>query len=349
MVQSERDEFLRDFWYAVLPAHNIRAGKMKGMTLLGEPVVIGRREDGSVFALHDVCPHRAMPLHHGQMLPEGIECCYHGWIFDCDNGHCVSIPALTDRDPIDVDKIRVRSYPCRESQGLIWIYFGAKPDSVPGPVPQLPGFEGLTPKVAISQVFPCNMIWAVIGLMDPAHAGYVHTSWWWRTGKRKLREKQKQYEPAELGFKMSRFALKNSARPYKLLGSDVSTEIRFQLPGLRFETVEGSKHRAAGFTTIAPIDDNNSIVNHCLFWTVPGLGVFKPLAKAMAHQFLDQDRVAALKQQEGLKFGTKMMFLGDADQEAKWYFQLKREWLDAARENRPFQNPVEPKMLHWRS
>jgi phenylpropionate dioxygenase-like ring-hydroxylating dioxygenase large terminal subunit len=348
-MQSERDEYLTNFWYAAMPARKLKPGKMKGMTLLGGPVVVGRRKDGSLFALHDVCPHRAMPLHHGRMLPEGIECCYHGWTFDYADGRCVCIPALPEDDPTEVEKIRVRNYPCRESQGLIWIYFGAKLDAEPGPVPQMPGFEGATPKVAVSQIFSCNAIWAVIGLMDPAHAGYVHTSWWWRTGKRVLREKKKQYEPAELGFKMSRFPLKSSARPYKLLGTDVSTEIRFRLPGVRFELVEGSKHRAGALTTITPIDENSCIVNHCLYWTLPGLDIFRPLAHVMVHQFLGQDRTAVIKQQYGLKFGTKMMFLGDADQEAKWYFQLKREWLEAERENRPFRNPVQPKLLHWRS
>ena len=278
-----------------------------------------------------------------------LECCYHGWTFSCTDGRCVDIPALPEGDPTEIGKIRVRSYPCRESQGIIWIYFGTKPDAKPSPVPQLPGFENARPKVIVSQVFPCNMVWAVIGLMDPAHAGYVHTSWWWQTGKRELREKKKQYEPAELGFKLARFPLKKSARPYKLLGSDVSTEIRFMLPGLRFEIIEGSKHRAGGLTTITPIDENSCIVSHCLFWTVPGLGILRPFAHAMVNQFLGQDRTAALKQQEGLRFGTKMMFLGDADQEARWYFQLKREWLDAQHENRPFNNPVQPKLLHWRS
>jgi phenylpropionate dioxygenase-like ring-hydroxylating dioxygenase large terminal subunit len=348
-MSSEREEYLTNFWYAAMPAHKLKPGKMSGLTLLGGPVVVGRRKDGSLFALHDVCPHRAMPLHHGHMQPEGIECCYHGWTFDYDNGRCVFIPALPENDQTEVEKIRVRSYPCRESQGLIWVYFGTKPDTEPDPVPQLPGFEGATPKVTVTQAFPCNAVWAVIGLMDPAHGGYVHTSWWWRTGKRVLREKKKQYEPSELGFKLARYPLKSSARPYKVLGSDVSTEIRFQLPGVRFEVVEGSKHRAGGLTTITPIDENNCTVNQCLFWTVPGLDIFRPLAHLLVHQFLGQDRTAAIKQQDGLKFGTKMMFLGDADQEAKWYFALKREWLEAERENRPFRNPVQPKMLHWRS
>jgi phenylpropionate dioxygenase-like ring-hydroxylating dioxygenase large terminal subunit len=348
-MQPEQDAFLKDFWYAVMPARKLKPGRMKGMTLLDSPVLLGRTKEGALFALHDVCPHRAMPLRYGHMLPEGVECCYHGWTFDYQRGHCVSIPALPENDPTDIEKIRVRSYPVRESQGMIWIYFGSKPEAEPGPIPQLPGFEGAEPKVAVSQIFPCNVIWAVIGLMDPAHGAYVHTSWWWRTGKRVLREKMKRYEPSELGFKLARYPLRTSARPYRLLGSDVSTEIQFQLPGTRFEIVEGSKHRAGAVTTITPIDETHSLVNHCLYWTLPWLGMFAPIMHLLVWQFLNQDRVATIKQNEGLKFGTKMMFIGDADQEAKWYFQLKRERAESERENRPFKNPVQPKLLHWRS
>ena len=42
------------------------------------------------------------------------------------------------------------------------------------------------------QTFPCGIDHAVIGLMDPAHAPYVHDHWWW---KRTPRLKEKHYAP----------------------------------------------------------------------------------------------------------------------------------------------------------
>jgi hypothetical protein len=43
------------------------------------------------------------------------------------------------------------------------------------------------------------------------------------------------------------------------------------------------------------------------------------------------------------------MLIDDADTQAKWYYRLKREWLRAADEGRPFENPVKPCTLRWRS
>jgi hypothetical protein len=43
------------------------------------------------------------------------------------------------------------------------------------------------------------------------------------------------------------------------------------------------------------------------------------------------------------------MWIDDADRQAKWYHQLKREWAASRRERRPFVNPVEPVTLRWRS
>src|SRR6476660_9160303 len=70
-------------WYLALPGHRLRRGQTVGMELLGRPVLIGRDRAGAVFALRDRCPHRGIPLSHGTFDGAEIECCYHGWRFDC--------------------------------------------------------------------------------------------------------------------------------------------------------------------------------------------------------------------------------------------------------------------------
>jgi hypothetical protein len=69
----------------------------------------------------------------------------------------------------------------------------------------------------------------------------------------------------------------------------------------------------------------------------------------MVRTFLEQDRSVVVKQQEGISKDEGMMFLGDADQEARWYFQLKQEYLESREQGREFRNPVEPRTLRWRS
>jgi hypothetical protein len=54
-------------------------------------------------------------------------------------------------------------------------------------------------------------------------------------------------------------------------------------------------------------------------------------------------------QNEGLRYDPTLLWIDDADRQAKWYQQLKREWAAAAHGGRPFKNPVEPVTLRWRS
>ena len=54
-------------------------------------------------------------------------------------------------------------------------------------------------------------------------------------------------------------------------------------------------------------------------------------------------------QNQGLRYDPALLWIDDADKQAKWYQQLKREWAAAAREGRAFNNPVEPVTLRWRS
>src|SRR3989442_13173577 len=94
------------------------------------------------------------------------------------------------------------------------------------PVPTLPGIAAdAEPNMAETMRFRCHMDHAVMGLMDPAHAAFVHTSWWWRTKNLQRREIRKNYGPAPWGYRMERYALQQSAKPYKLLGDNISTEI----------------------------------------------------------------------------------------------------------------------------
>jgi hypothetical protein len=40
--------------------------------------------------------------------------------------------------------------------------------------------------------------------MDPTHAAFVHTSWWFKKEATKLRPKEKHFEPIKLGWRMVR-------------------------------------------------------------------------------------------------------------------------------------------------
>lgn len=345
---------LRDFWYMAMPGKNLKVGQLVGKKMLGDPILVGRREDNQVFAMRDICPHRGIPLHYGWIEGDGVCCCYHGWKFNTEDGKCSHVPSITEYDKLDIQRIRVQSYPCREVQGNIWIYIpsefkrGFNELELP-PVPMIPGFGETLPQFSETLHFACHIDHAVIGLMDPAHGPFIHTSWWWRSGPRKFRVKEKFYEPVPMGFRLVPYNMPVSAKPYKLLGNNVSIEIIFELPSVRTEILRGDRYQACSFTTITPIDETQCEVHQCLYWTIPWLGIFKPILRYLALQFLAQDRDVVIKQQEGLVYDPPLMLIDDADAQAKWYYRLKQEYSLSQLENRPFKNPVEAKILRWRS
>ena len=76
--------YVRDAWYFVALSRDVAPAALARHLLLGEPVLVGRTRAGQVYALRDICPHRAAPLSAGTLVEhpgegETIECCYHGW------------------------------------------------------------------------------------------------------------------------------------------------------------------------------------------------------------------------------------------------------------------------------
>ncbi len=337
---------LREAWYYAVPGRRLKRRAMVAKIMLGEPILIGRDAAGAPFALRDICPHRGMPLSAGRFDGGEVECCYHGWRFDTA-GRCTAIPALVAGQKFEPARVRLRSYPARESQGNIWVFFGEDPAAAPE-IPRLEGFEGAAPDLVESVAFAATVDHAVVGLMDPAHGPFVHRAWWWRS-RRSIQAKAKAFAPSPWGFTMTRHAPSQNSRAYRLLGGAPETEIAFRLPGVRIEQIRAGRHRVCNLTAITPIDDETTEINHCVYWTSPWLGLLKPLLRPYVRAFLRQDRDIMARQRQGLRWAPPLMLIDDADTQAKWYYRLKREYLRARAEGRPFANPIKPRTLEWRS
>jgi phenylpropionate dioxygenase-like ring-hydroxylating dioxygenase large terminal subunit len=337
---------LREAWYYALPSRLLRRRAVLAKVMLGEPILVGRDTAGGAFALRDLCPHRGMPLSAGHFDGSEVECCYHGWRFDT-NGRCTSIPSLVPGQPFPPGRFRTRSYPVREVQGNLWIYFGEDPGAAPE-IPVLQEFGEAAPNLVETIRFDAAIDHAVVGLMDPAHGPFVHRAWWWRS-RRSIQWKAKAFTPSPCGFAMSRHTPSPNSRAYRLLGGAAETEIVFRLPSTRVETIRAGCHLVCNLTAITPIDERATEVNHCVYWTAPWLSALKPVLRRYVRAFLRQDRDIMERQQQGLRFNPPLTLIDDADTQAKWYYRLKREYRRARAENRPFQNPVKPRILEWRS
>jgi len=346
--------FLYDIWYFAALSGDLKPGGLTRHEILGQPVLMGRTRAGEAYALRDICPHRAAPLSAGRLIQhdtgaEVVECPYHGWRFGARDGVCVSIPSLVEGQGPEPERIRVRSYPVRESQGLVWIYIAADPRN--GPTSSPPTFEGVVggaPKLVERMEFASHIDHAIVGLMDPAHGPYVHQQWWWRSSKKQL-VKSKAFEPRELGFAMVRHAPSKNSRAYRILGGAPATEITFRLPGLRWEHVAVGARQVLALTCLTPIDETRTRITQIVWSDHPAFTLLRPAIRAGTRRFLQQDGDMVNLQNLGLKYDPSLLWIDDADRQAKWYQSLKKAWATSRKEDKPFLNPVEPAVLRWRS
>jgi len=174
---SARDEVLQrpdirktgihpDFWYPVARSNEVKTGKSHGVSFAGDPIVLVRTERGTVYALEDRCAHRQIPLHLGVVEKDCIKCAYHGWRFD-STGKCVGVPYL---DKCSLPPTNVRSYPCREAYGLVFVYPGdmAKLDSVA--FPEVPSATDSHYKIRyLDRLVRCHFSFMHENLMDMNH------------------------------------------------------------------------------------------------------------------------------------------------------------------------------------
>ncbi len=159
-------------WYVAAWGHEIEAGKPFARTLLDEPVVLFRDADGAVHALEDRCCHRATPLRLGEVVPEGLQCGYHGMVFD-GAGQCVRIPGQDTIPP----QARVRSFPVVERQEFVWIWMGDPARADEAQIIDYPWNDDPDNWPHRHAVFHinCDFMLLVDNLMDLTHVPHVHT------------------------------------------------------------------------------------------------------------------------------------------------------------------------------
>jgi len=344
--------FLDDIWYCAGPSSDVPRGALRRRVLFGEPIAFGRAKSGEVFALQDVCAHRAAPLSAGRIREEKggatVECPYHGWRYRVADGRCAQAPALVE-SLSDVSRIAVRRYLIAEAKGLIWIYRSRERDpSAPTNSPPELAIAAARPKVSVVVTTEGPFDEAVVGLVDPAHTPFVHRQWWWRQGAA-LKEKTKSFVPTPFGFKMPAHAPSSNSRIYRFLGGAPTTEIEFRLPGVRLETIRSGTKTILSLTTLTPIGERAAELRHFMFFDHWLFDPLAPVLQRMGENFLAQDAAILREQNKNLSGRShRPLFLGDPDEPAKWYLKLKAAY--AAREaGAPFTNPLSPATLRWRT
>ncbi len=163
-------ELLRRYWQPVAPSAQLHEEPVKAVRLLGEDFVVFRDKDGKLGCLEPRCAHRQIELKYGYVVDEGLRCPYHGWSYD-RAGRCTSQPAEPAESTYK-DKIRLRSYPIQEREGLIFIYIG------PEPAPLLPWWDRVAHEKGYKHItiqeLPCNWMQMAENITDYSHSSWLH-------------------------------------------------------------------------------------------------------------------------------------------------------------------------------
>jgi len=125
LFQRECTELFRNYAQFVGPSCMLREpGDFYAFHDTGVPVLVVRREDGSLAAYLNVCSHRGAPLGQGcGQAKKGrmLSCPYHGWSYDLD-GKLLGVPFGNEgfRD-LDRTKLGLRAVDVQEKDGMIFV------------------------------------------------------------------------------------------------------------------------------------------------------------------------------------------------------------------------------------
>ena len=162
----------RNGWYVAAFAHEIGRTLM-ARTILGEPVVLYRTQDGAAVAVGGRCPHRHFPLAQGCLAGDAIVCGYHGIAFAAD-GACIDIPS---QDVIP-RSYRIPVFPLVEHGMWAWIWLGDPALADPALLPDLVeiGFAGhdSTPVPLFFREVACRYQLLNDNLLDLTHLAFLH-------------------------------------------------------------------------------------------------------------------------------------------------------------------------------
>jgi len=207
--------FLRNCWYVAGWSDDIAAGSLVSRTMLGEPIVLYRKNNGGVTALEDRCCHRLAPLSRGRIEGDDLRCMYHGLKF-APSGKWFEVPG---QDLIPSTAV-VHSYPGRREGLLGWLWMG-DPTLIPAALGHdHPDWFMQTGQLA----YEANYELINDNLLDLSHLSYVHEKTLGRSSM-SWGESRSKITPIESGLRIARWVVNNPAAAYLDLPAEARTDM----------------------------------------------------------------------------------------------------------------------------
>lgn len=163
--------FLYNAWYCAGWSADLTEN-LSPITILNEPVLLYRKQNGAAVAIGNRCPHRFAPLHLGTKVGDCVQCPYHGLRFG-DDGKCSHNPHGDGSIP---KAAQVKRYPIVERHNAIWIWMGepekADPETIMDihEVTERQGWTQVRGKLQIK----ANYELVSDNLLDLSHVPFLH-------------------------------------------------------------------------------------------------------------------------------------------------------------------------------
>ena len=202
--------FLMNSWYVAAWDHELIDGKLLARTILEEPVLLYKGDNGRVVALDNRCCHRGAKLSNGRLEGENVRCMYHGLLYE-PSGKCIQIPGQDVVPP----KLGVRSYPALERDHLVWIWMGdpAKADPrkiIDIPYMRDPAWRGVPGYLH----YDANYLLITDNLSDFAHLAFVHRKTLGGSEEYAFKTKPVAVERLDDGFRVERWHMNAPVPPF---------------------------------------------------------------------------------------------------------------------------------------
>jgi phenylpropionate dioxygenase-like ring-hydroxylating dioxygenase large terminal subunit len=302
---------IRNQWYVILQARELKQGKPVGAVRMGEKMVLWRDSQGNPVCQADLCPHRGIALSLGCIIEDKIQCPFHGFQYD-QSGRCTLIPAngIASTPP---KAFQVMTYPAREAHGYIYIWWGEERDKYP----DLPWFEDLDESFATSEMkdhWSVDYSRAIENQLDVFHIPFVHPDTIGR-GYRTISDgpiAEMKEDTLEIWvYSRKDDGVTVARRVSELDSPNREPFLKFRFPNLWMNRISDDMRITVFFT---PIDDENCMIylrNYQRFVKTPILRnmIAWTLNPASKH-ILYQDKRIVLTQRpkkSGLRIGEKLI------------------------------------------
>jgi len=97
--------------HRVASESGLRPGQLLGVEAGGQRICLARVDDGTVYAVSDICTHEEVSLSEGEIWERSVQCPQHGSLFDLATGAVTGLPA----------QVPLQTFPVKVDGGSIYV------------------------------------------------------------------------------------------------------------------------------------------------------------------------------------------------------------------------------------